>query len=225
MKLNDFCNKVCWHEFSFGISKNNHDVFLKKIENFTQEMQSRDQSSSYYSENRKASFPKKDIEIGKYGEFAASLALRCGKITNEKFPILMPDFQVRTGGGKGWDCDLPFSQVDTQFPNCHVKTCDQNTSDFVSRTRDNKYTWTFQYNNVSGIGGRDKLFSTPNSDELILFMFVPNLHSKQAIFVASAPWNKIQGILKDPIAEKFKGLKKCVYSNDLMSLERSCKCI
>lgn len=49
-------------------------------------------------------------------------------------------------------------------------------------------------------------------------MFVPFLDSKKSKIIASAPWNKLQGIVKDPIAAKFKGLKKCIYSEDLLLL-------
>ena len=217
-----FRKKICWYDFEFSVGEY-HDLFINKINNFTKKMLNKNQSSQYYSENRRASFPKKDIEIGKYGEFAASLVLRSGRITLDKFPILMPDFEIRHGGSKGWDCDLPFSTKDNNFPDCHVKTCDQNTSDFVSRTsnENSKYTWTFQYGNSSGSGGKDALFSKPYIDEVILFMFVPFFDSEKAAIIASAPWNKLQGIIKDPIATKFKGLKKCIYSQDLLLLSNN----
>ena len=221
ISMETFRKKVCWYDFEFNFNKH-HDSFMNQINNFTEKMLNKGQSSQYYFKQRNASFPKKDIEIGKYGEFAASLILHSGKITLDRFPALMPDFEIRKGGSKGWDCDLPFSIKDKNFPDCHVKTCDQNSSDFVNRASggSSKYTWTFQYGNVSGNGGRDELFFKPDSEELILFMFVPFLEGKKAKIVASAPWNKLQKIIKDPIASKFKGIKKCIYSEDLIALSK-----
>lgn len=190
-----------------------HDDIIPIVNNFAKGMAEKSQSSDYYAENRNASNPILDISIGKYGEFASCYLLRVNG-----FPPILPDVEIKDGFQKSWDCDLPFGELNNLYPNCGVKSCDQKTSNFVSNCTPSKYTWTFQYKNTSGRGGRDKLFDTPDSNEIILFVFVPDLTSKMAILIASAPWNKIQSIIEEPIASKFKGYKKCIYSEDLKQL-------
>lgn len=211
--LNTFKTQVCWYEHSFTVSSQCNEKFVQIVEKFAKQMATKKQSIKYYEENRNATTPYNDIILGKYGEFASCLFLR-----TKGFPKLKPDVEIRTGKRKGWDCDLPFKALDDIYPDCGVITCNERTSDFVSKYRPDKYTWTFQYANGNGPGGRDKLFSNPDSDEVILFMFHPYLKSTKNILVASAPWNKLQGIIKDPIADKYKGLKKCIYSEDLRML-------
>jgi hypothetical protein len=213
--LNVLQTQVCWHDLEID-TKQYHSEIIKVVEKFSTAMASKGQSGSYYSDNRNASTPLNDIRIGKFAEYAV-----CMKLRLKGFPKIMPDIEIRTGFRKGWDCDLPFKEFDIGFPNCHVKTCSQKTSDFAQRATGDKYTWTFQFSNVSGNGGRDNLFNEPNSNELILFMFVPDVVSQKATLVASAPWSKLRRILKDPIVNKLKGLKKCIYSNDLIELMNS----
>lgn len=205
--------KVCWHDWEIELKEEYHEAMVRVSEKFKEKMNTKDQSAGYYREKRNATAPLGDITIGKFGEFVACFGLRA-----IGFPKIMPDTSVRQGSGKGWDCDLPFGKSDNTFFNSHVKTCDQGTSNYVQRVRGDQYTWTFQWANRTGSGGRDKLFDNPNSSEVIWFMFVPDLGSKKPRLIASAPWNKLQGILKDPLSEKLKGLKKCVYSEDLIAL-------
>jgi hypothetical protein len=208
--------QVCWHDWEIELKNEQHAAMVRVSEKFKEKMNAKNQSAEYYRDKRNARSPLGDITIGKFGEFVACFALR-----SIGFPKIMPDISIRKGSRKGWDCDLPFGELDTSFFNSHVKTCDQNTSDYVSRVRGDQYTWTFQWANRTGFGGRDKLFDRQNSSEVIWFMFVPNLDSKTPRLIASAPWNKLQGILKDPLSEKLKGLKKCVYSDDLLSLSNA----
>jgi hypothetical protein len=211
--LNTFKTQVCWHEYSFIVLNKYNNLFINAATTFAKDMATKKQSIEYYEENRNATTPFNDTLLGKYGEFACSLVMNV-----EGFPKLKPDVEIRTGRQKGWDCDLPFKKINDIYPNCGVKTCDGKMSDFLSRSRPDKYSWTFQYGNSSGPGGRDRLFSNPDSDEIILFMFVPYLASKENMLVASAPWNKLQGIIEDPILDKYKGLKKCIYSEDLKAI-------
>lgn len=205
--------QILWHDIEVIMEEKVHNNVMSKTIQFSKGMQDKQQSLEYYKRQRNATSPIHDVQTGKYGEYVAAYYLR----RQWGFPAVCPDIEIKNSNEKNWDCDLPFNIKDAAYPNCHVKTCDQKSSDFVSRNCNSKYSWTFQYANKTGIGGRDQLFNNPNSKELILFMFVPDLNNKSRV-IASAPWNEVCKLLKDPIATKFIGLKKCIYSEDLMQL-------
>lgn len=210
-------NQVIWHDLPITIPRLHHLSIVNIISDFSDKLSEKNQSAKYYEQNRNAPPANviRNLEIGKYGEFSSCLLLR-----KNGFPKIMPDVKIRTGSEKGWECDLPFGDKDGNYPNCGVKSCDQSTCDFLRSNRSpHEYTWVFQYANSNGRGGgRDRLFSEPDSNEVILFMFVPYLISGKASLIASAPWNKLQGIIKDPIASIHIGKKKCIYSEDLRLL-------
>ncbi len=211
---------VYWHDWEINLNESNYTKIYSVCEKFKHNMSLKDQSANYYYEQRNAYSPLGDITLGKFGEFAVCLALR-----SIGFPKIMPDVSIRHGYQKGWDCDLPFKKYDERFFDSHVKTCDHRTSEFVQRFRQDKYTWTFQWSNKNGIGGRDKLFDDPDNKEVVWFMYVPSMSDRNPKLIASAPWFRLKNILKDPIANKLKGLKKCIYSEDLwnMSLAKNVK--
>lgn len=207
---NDLKSKVCFFNKPIPMSDECHRAIVNKVDGFADKMSARDQSASYYETHRNASTPLYDIRIGKYGEFAAALYFR-----SLGFPKILPDIEVRSGFTKGWDCDLPFGKDNLNYPNSHVKTCDEDTCNFVRRARGDQYTWTFQFGNRSGRGGRDELFSRPDSNEPILFMYVAGYGSQDVRLIATAPWKIVHSLLGEPISPKLHGLKKCVYYADL----------
>lgn len=205
--------EVLWYDYEFTIPKKIHEEAIRQVNKFGEEMQGKNQSANYYKKNRNAKTPVHDIKFGKYGEYAVAYFLY-----RQGFPICIPDVSIREGADKGWDCDLPYASKDHNYPNCHVKTCDQKGSEFVKRVRGERYSWTFQYNNASGNGGRDSLFFDLQNSEIIVFAFVSSVENNKVHIVASGPWNKVNVLLKDPIAYKLKGLKKCIYASDLFNL-------
>lgn len=208
LDVNHLQGTVVIHNENFSWTQEYQKSMIAAVNQFTDKMAEKDQSADYYGERRNASRPLADIKFGKFGELTGALFLR-----TKGWPKVLPDFSVRTGVKKGWDCDLPFNKINKVFPGCHVKTCNEKTRQFAG-----EYTWTFQWENTSGVGGRDPLFMRPDSNELVLLMYVPSLDENKAVVVATAPWNKIHGILRDPISDKLKGLKKCLYYEDLINL-------
>lgn len=212
--LDKIKSEVVWYDIEYKLPELLQIQTIPYIQKFSEEMESKGQSSSYYKTARSARDPKKDIIIGKYGEYIASHFL----YTNG-FPKVAPDMTIFKGRSKGWDSDLPFNIRNPELPNCHVKTCDYTTSTLLaSRKNTSKYSWTFQYNNNSGHGGRDALFSTPDSTDIITFIYVHDTNCKLSRIIGSAPWNRIQNIFRDPIIPTHKGKKKCIYSDDLYKL-------
>ena len=217
--------KVCWYDL---VCENGKycEYSVNQSKDFASNLMGKGQSGKHYAINRAAYLPEENITIGKIGEFIAAYFLALGKITLNIFPNLKPDCTIKKVGFKNWDCDLPFSKLDKNFPDCHVKTCDQGIQKFLKDKRKNKnhtnseYSWTFQYSDESRSSGRDALLNKTENEELILFMYVPFIYSKQPKIIASAPWNKIQGILKEPLARTLKNKKRCIYSEDLLLLAR-----
>lgn len=206
INLEDIKNKIVLHNADLKIPKKLHNMFIRKIENFSLGMGGKNQSHNYWKENRCAVTPKADDSIGKYGELASCFYLR-----NQGFPKIMPDFDIRTGINKKWVCDLPFYANNNNFPNCHVKTCYIKTLEIVK-----EFSWTFQLSNETYGGGRDILFDYPKSKEIIVFVFVPDLKSRYAKIVATSPWFLLQDIMADPILYYLKGKKKCIYYHDIL---------
>lgn len=211
--IHELNTKVIIHELEYKFPSSENRKMVKAASNFARKMSERNQSVEHYERNRAAFNPRSNISLGKYGEFVYYI------FKSVKFPDLELDFEVREGGQKGWMCDLPFNEKNSKYPNFHVKTCDDNTRSFVKRHRNDEYSWTFQYSNLKGNGGRDCLFDDPKiSNELIAFVYVPHVGAGKVRLVATAPWYSIKGILSDPISNRLKGLKLCIYYKDLIKL-------
>lgn len=172
-----------------------------------------DSSAAHYRNKRNAKKPGADELWGKYGEFAA-----CVFFSLKGFPKVLPDTTVYDDiKDKIYEADMPFGQIDQRFPDCGVKTCTDSTLDFMeSWTQERQMTWVFQLNDVDKRNGRDRLFQETESSEPILFMYVDR-YTWESKLVASAPWSRIHSMLKDPISPKLKGLKKCLYFDDLVA--------
>lgn len=202
------------HSIEWDVPEHYHEQILQICARFANRMCSRGQSAFYYKSQRNARDPEYDIAVGKYGEMAAAYLMA----KHFGFPVVMPDFEVRKGRGKGWECDLPYANHSLCFPNCHVKTCDKKSRDYVRKNSGDEYSWTFQYANKSTSGGTDSLFSEQETDDIVLFLYLEDLESRKVELVASAPWSIVRANLKDPISYRLKGLKKCAYYRDLVKL-------
>lgn len=209
--------EVLVYDCTFKLSEETHKKSLDKILCFSNAMNAKGQSKKHYENERNAVNALNNIRIGKYGELAVAVFLY-----KNGYPKIVPDMTVRYGASKGWDCDLPYKELDDTLPDIHVKTCDVNTTKYLkSNGRTDNYSWTFQFGNKSGKGGKDILFSTPDSTEVIFLSVISNINNPNVTVYASGPWCKLYPILKDPMLDYLVGFKKCIYSNDLLSISKS----
>lgn len=216
--LENIKNNICWFDETItAVSEEMYNLTSRAINKLTDGLKEKNQSFGFYANKRNTTEDKAELDniIGKCGEIIVSSHLR----KEYGFPVMIPDFKIYDKQNKSWDCDLPFSKEDENYPNCHVKTCSYSTSNFI-RGSGSKYSWTFQYSDGFGKNGKDRLFDKPNCNELILFVYFPNIGWgwKEAKLVASAPWNKLQSILKEPISKELRQIKKCIYSKDLFEI-------
>lgn len=175
------------------------------IETFVQALEAKNQSHEYYSRMRNAVKASQDNFLGKKAEMLVALAM----IRYYQFPRVFPDLTVYTSG-KSWEADLPYANVDSQFQNVHVKACSRATREYAG-----DYTWTFQYGNLHGRGGRDALFSRVDSEDLIALVYLENPMSASADIKAILPWRDLVPLLSEPKKPTLVGLKKCLYMETL----------
>lgn len=195
-------------DLKVSLTDEQNEEVNKLIERFVNEMLGDQQSVSYYNKRRNASKAAEDIFLGKKSEYLALLAMH----KEFGFPLVKPDLEIRNGRKKGWEPDLPFREVDSSFPNVHVKACSKFTYDYCK-----DYSWTFQYSNNTGICGKDDLFLSETED-LVALVYVENSRSKNGVIKSVLPFSEIRKHLKDPIKKTLVGLKKCLYYQDINTL-------
>jgi len=181
------------------------------------------QSADFYASYRDTCNNKafRDIRNGKYGEWVACYYLR-----TLGFPkVVEPDTRIYDVSGKGWQCDLPYGEVDDSLPDVAVKTCSNDTVKFLAGCESigvngeaEKYSWTFQFRDATS-GGRDELFSENKGNDLIVLVYVPFCGSAKPRVLATAPWSVLREHLHDPVAFRHKGKKKCIYYSDLLIVD------
>lgn len=214
--LEQIKTEVLLYDYTFKLGDETHKKSLERILYFSNAMNAKDQSKKHYENERNAVNALNNIRIGKYGELAVAVFLH-----KNGYPKLVPDMKVRYVSSKGWDCDLPYKAMDSNLPDIHVKTCDLNTTKYLkSNGKTDSYSWTFQFANKSGKGGKDILFTTPESTEVIFLSVVSNINNPNVTVYASGPWCKLYPILKDPMLDYLIGFKKCIYSNDLLDIAK-----
>jgi hypothetical protein len=210
MDIQELKTSICFHHQSYVLTPRVHRKSAKLIDRFGRIMATKNQSEHHYEDKRNARDAKGDIRLGKWGEVGAWKFFQ-----NLGFPAVGLDFEIRKGNRKKWIPDLPYHNVDVEYPNVHVKTCRERT---VSIAR-GEYTWTFQWSNNDGSGGRDLLFRDEGCrEDLVSLMYSPFIGSAEGIVVATAPWYKLRTILRNPISSDLWGIKKCVYYRDLVAL-------
>ena len=177
-----------------------HKIINSEIEKFVKALSGKMQSHDHYEVERDAMPDKvvKDNFLGKKAEFFVAKYL-----CERGFPYVKPDMEIRVGPAKGWDCDLPYNQFDAILPNVHVKACNRGTIDFVGGE-----SWTFQFANKSGLGGRDSIFDGPD-DDLVVFVFMETQESNTCTIKAILPWSEFKKYLERPIKKAFWDIKKC----------------
>ena len=174
---------------------------------------------NYYSSKRNAS-SKGDVLRNHKNSKLAEVAV--AYLINKEYNLsITPDFEIYNSKGKNWLADLPYRSMETAFPyDIHVKSTDN-----VAISRVNEKSWVFQWNNNDGVGGRDKLFNLLEEDkipvdctDLIALCYVDEKEYHVEIHLEwLLPWREVvnNNILKDPVYEKFIGVKKCIYESDL----------
>lgn len=179
----------------------------KRLSTYADGMEAK--SHGYWSNKRNASKPYEDSLTGKKGEFLVA------KYIKDIYGFdLKPDVEIYSSRGKNWSADLPYKTKEMDFPDCHVKTCSQKTIDYA-KTK----TWTFQLGNGHGRGGTDRLLSSDTyDDDLVALVFVPTWESNSGLVMHLNPWKEIKPFLRDPISPRLKGIKTCVYTDDLSGL-------
>jgi len=194
---------------------------FKRCVKFSQQLS---EKSSYYATYRKATSGgdvARNHKNSKLSELIVS-----AYISKLHGCLIAPDFNIYEENDKSWVADLPYKdQGFDVFPyNVHVKSTDN-----VALNRVGQKSWVFQLSNASGTGGKDDLFVHPEEhvDDWIAFCYVNEQeHYVDVSLEWFLPWKDVvdQELLKEPYYNKFKGIKLCVYENDLKELDevRSC---
>lgn len=157
-------------------------------------------SEQYYEQSRNAVYAAKNIADGKIGELCVMYYL------HEMYgmPLVDIDVESREGSGKGWRPDLMYPNL-----NIHVKTSTEEMNDRLGCR-----TWTFQYGNLSGVGGRDPMFRNEcHSDYVALVELMADRQSYRMVY--TAPVSYMIPRMRDPIKRDLIGLKKCIYEPHL----------
>ncbi len=113
--------------------------------------------------------------------------------------------EKREGYKKGWRPDLMYPNM-----NVHVKACTRYSSLMFGKGGS---TWTFQYGNTSGTGGKDPLFYTNFGNEIIALVELVDIYSYRMAFTSPAKF--LIPFMRDPVKQSYVTLKKCLYETDL----------
>lgn len=168
---------------------------------------------SYYRNKRNAyNFEKMKYDnfLGKKGEVFARRYL----IEEHNYPRdIRVDLRVYDERKKNWDADLNYGRVEG-YEDIHIKSCSKSTYDYVG-----DYSWTFQYNNSIGEGGRDDLFLDKKGEDIIGFVYMDDCEDNYCFILGFYRWKDIVLLLKDPMKKTLKGIKKCLYYKDLKKIK------
>ncbi len=132
--------------------------------------------------------------IGKIGEFAVMFAL-----LEKGHAINSPDMEITMN--KSFDADLCWNNRPL-----HVKSQSRKSAEKFGTS------WTFQKGGY-GNGHTDPL-TKKVLDEDVVFCVVDE---KKVIIYGPYPWMKVKPLLRDPVLERLKKIKQCVYLEDLKS--------
>lgn len=174
------------------------NYYLKKSIDFSIHMERKGQSIEYYNKNRNASFAKNNIILGKMGEVFAAFFIK------EMFglEVFDPDFTIYKSKFKSWEGDLGGL--------IHVKTCDYKTFRYVKQ-----YSWTLNEGNLFDVYGKDNILKNSNHSTII-FVYMDDYSKNRAIICFMSDVESVKPYLRDPISKKLKGLKKCIYYDDIL---------
>lgn len=135
---------------------------------------------------------------GKIGEFAAMFYL-----LDQGLECNSPDMKVYSGSKKSFDADLMLNNRPL-----HVKSQSKQTSDYFGCV-----SWTFQKGG-KGAGHTDPLTKRSIND-LVIFCHVDGQH---VAIHGPFEWKDVKNLLKDPLLDRLKGIKQCIYLEDLKKI-------
>jgi hypothetical protein len=195
-------NNVIFHNTILTPGKSYFKYVSPKVEEYVSKMRD---SHNYYASNRRTTSAKaaEDDRCGKISEVFVDAFL-----TNHYgLPGNGVDYEIRKSKNKGWDSDLNYPSVSESYA---VKSC--------FKKYDNEFSWVFQVSNANNFAGKDPIVCR-DSSEVCFYVINPesnNIKVTSKIYiVASAPMFMIYDLLREPILRKYKGLKLCLYFNDL----------
>jgi len=173
--------------------------------------------NDHYRKKRRANPEKMEAQdaYSKYAEFAVKDFI--GDL-GFKFDV---DTKIYKPSEKSWDADLG--------KNISVKSTSLQMCGFISRNTngESKESWTVQYQDEDGIGGKDRIFTLNEEDqkkEYFVFATVEHENIKPGTKVWIRGFWKLnrlhtQGMFKDPIADYLKGIKKNIYDGDMKKVQ------
>lgn len=129
---------------------------------------------------------------GKIGEFAVMFHL-----LDQNHDVSTPDMDVTYK--KSFDADLIWNNRPL-----HVKSQQRQSSKQYGTS------WTFQKGGY-GKGHTDPL-TNKVVDEDVVFCHIDGKH---VTIYGPYPWSKVKSLLRDPVLDRLKGIKQCIYLEDL----------
>lgn len=178
-----------------------HHDYVEQCKKFSVDVFST--NKAHYARRRQTNEEKirHQTVVGKMAEYGAWMCLKA--IFNDQMEE--PDTKIYPASKKTFNADLNYK--DLRF---HVKACEVGS----------KYpqSWIFQWGGNGGEvikGHRDKLFRTESPNDLIVFCAVSVKDSCVQVF-GVAPAKDCLVLLKDPVLDWLKGIKKAIYKEDLI---------
>jgi hypothetical protein len=146
------------------------------------------------------------IADGKMGELFAARHLR-----KQGYVCSDPDFEIYTARNKSFDADLVVELADPfESRAVHVKTQNNESA------RRWGSSWVFQAGGA-GYGNTDPLLDRTTNDWVVFVKLDAQAHS--AVVIGPLEMAQVKQHLKDPVLERLKGIKKCIYESDLNEIQ------
>jgi hypothetical protein len=149
----------------------------------------------------------KNIYTSKLAEWAINQFMR----DYMDAPLIRIDFRHYDVDAKSWKPDLPYYSDYAKLWDIHVKSVVKYKNAELNWTG---ITWTFNYSNSSGSGGKDHLFNNGSIHDVIALAVVKTddlYQSNEVAVYGFLPWSEIEPLLEPPKLEELKDIKKCIY--------------
>lgn len=183
---------------AFKFTDEEYDYVIKKTTEYANaEYESSKEKRFQRNQNNKNRIIQQNI-TGKIGEFAAMFYL-----LDKGNQCSCPDTKVYTGNFKSFDADLTLNGRPL-----HVKSQSKESSDYF-----NCVSWTFQRGG-KGMGHTDPL-TKKSSNDLVIFCHV---NGKMVNIYGPYNWFDVKKLLRDPLLERLRGIKQCIYLEDLKKI-------
>ena len=159
-----------------------------------------DELESTFAQRAKRNQTNKDAMIaqvtcGKMAEWAVTMCL-----LDQGYDVTEPDMKIYTASKKSFDADLTVDGAPL-----HVK------SQSVESARRFGTSWMFQYGG-RGYGHKDPLIDKVDEN---VALCVVDFTNRNVVIHGIFPFEKLRGILKEPVKLSLKKTKRCVYLKDL----------